>query len=278
MLRHALPLLVAWTCGCAPALSTLQPAHVAPKGHVQAELGMDVSIPTGTLASVVDAGAVLADVAASRELSEGERRTLFEAGGALALNPPSVTPHLGIGYTALDAWEINLRYSVSALRLGTRYQLLKGDEHGVDLTAGVGFGYYVMGFPVGNLLDLVELTDFTRWQIDLPLQIGKAGTWYRVWSGPRLMLTSFGTELVMNLPAFTGYGGEREIASFSGTGLYLGGQAGVALGYKHVFFGFELTLAQLFSTGELAALGKPVAEIDLDSLIVYPTLGLMGEF
>ncbi|WP_437977648.1 hypothetical protein WMF11_12535 [Sorangium sp. So ce295] len=278
MLPRPLALLALWTCSCAPALSTLQPAHVAEKGHVQAELGLDVSIPTGTLASMVDAGVVLADAAESRELSEAERQALFEAGGALALNPPSVTPHLGIGYTALDRWEINLRTTGSAFRLGTRYQLLKSDRHGVDLTAGAGVGRYVMEFPVGSILGIVELEDFTRWQVDLPIQIGKAGTWYRVWGGPRLMFTTFDTALVLDLPAFTGYPGERELASFSGTGFYVGGQAGVALGYQHVFFGFELTMAEIFSSGELTVLGQRAVAVDLDSFIVYPSVGLMAEF
>ncbi|KYF65573.1 hypothetical protein [Sorangium cellulosum] len=278
MRQLAFALLALWTCGCAPALSTFQPAHVAEKGHVQAELGLDVSIPTGAIASLIDAGLVLADVAESRELSDGERQTLFEAGGALALNPPSVTPHIGVGYTALDRWELNLRYTGSAFRLGTRYQLLKRDKDGVDLTAGVGVGRYVVGFPVVSILGIVELEDFTRWQIDLPIQIGTAGTWYRVWGGPRLMFTTFDAGLTVDLPAFTGYPGEHEIASFSGTGLYVGGQAGVALGYKHVFFGFELTLAEIFTGGELSVLGERAVAVDLDSFIIYPSVGLMVEF
>lgn len=278
MRQLAFALLALWTCGCAPALSTFQPAHVAEKGHVQAELGLDVSIPTGAIASLIDAGLVLADVAESRELSDRERQTLFEAGGALALNPPSVTPHIGVGYTALDRWELNLRYTGSAFRLGTRYQLLKRDKDGVDLTAGVGVGRYVVGFPVVSILGIVELEDFTRWQIDLPIQIGTAGTWYRVWGGPRLMVTTFDAGLTVNLPAFTGYPGEHEIASFSGTGLYVGGQAGVALGYKHVFFGFELTLAEIFTGGELSVLGERAVAVDLDSFIIYPSVGLMVEF
>ncbi len=135
-----------------------------------------------------------------------------------------------------------------------------------------------MEFPVGSVLGLVELEDFTRWQIDLPIQIGTAGTWYRVWGGPRLMFTTFDTALVLDLPAFTGYPGERELASFSGTGVYVGGQAGVALGYQHVFFGFELTMAEIFSSGELTVLGQRAVALDLDSFIVYPSVGLMAEF
>lgn len=245
---------------------------------MQVELGMDVSIPTGTIASTVDAGDALAAAAEARELTEQERKRVFDAGVALALNPPSVVQHLGVGYTVVENLEVNLRYSISAIRGGARYQLLELDKHGVDLTVGLGVGRYVYAFPVGSVLDIVELEDFERWQFDLPIAVGTRGDWYRVWGGPRLMLTTFGTKLTMNLPAFTGYGGERELASFSGEGFYVGGQAGAALGYKKVFFGVELTMVELLSSGRLDAFGQKELEVDIDSFIVYPSFGLMGEF
>src|SRR5688572_28677005 len=91
--------------GCAPALSTFHPAHVADKGHFQADLGMDVAIPTGTIVDVIEAGVALVDVAATRELEQAERKELFDAGVALSLNPPSVVQHIALAYTPLDNWE-----------------------------------------------------------------------------------------------------------------------------------------------------------------------------
>ena len=41
---------------------------------------------------------------------------------------------------------------------------------------------------------------------------------------------------------------------------------------------FELTLAELFTGGELSVLGEREVEVDLDSFVVYPTVGLMVEF
>lgn len=264
--------------GCAPALSTFHPAHVAEKGHFQAELGMDIAIPTGTIEDVIEAGIALVDVASTRELQDDEKRKLFDAGIALSLNPPSVVQHIALAYTPLENWEIGLRYSVSQIRLGSRYQILEYKKHKVDLSIGAGVARYVFDLPVNSIIGLVELDDFSRWQFDFPIQVGKSGDWYRVWGGPRIMLTTFGTSLTMNLPAVTGYPGEVELASFSGTGAYIGAQGGVALGYKYVFFAVELTLAQLLSGGELTALGQKRLEVDLDSFIVYPAFGLMFEF
>ena len=47
------------SAGCAPSLSTMQPAHIAPKGHVQATAGIEVSAPTATFTRVIDAGKAL---------------------------------------------------------------------------------------------------------------------------------------------------------------------------------------------------------------------------
>ena len=56
------------------------------------------------------------------------------------------------------------------------------------------------------------------------------------------------------------------------------GQAGVAVGYKYVFLAFEFTFVRLIMNGDLSVLQKPMANFDLSSNIVYPSLGLMGEF
>lgn len=265
--------------GCAPALSSMQPAHVAKKHHVQASIGMDVSVPTGTISDAIDAGGVLADAAEERDLTDAEVTQLYQAGAALALNPPSATPHIGIGFTVVDNFELSLRYSTSALRLGGRYQFLSKEKHGIDATAGLGIGYYVLGLPIGDTLRVVELEDFTRWQIDVPIVFGTHGSWYRLWGGPRFMYTRFGTALKLVIPEIpTVTQGLTELASFGGNGFYVGAQGGVAVGYKHVFLGFELTLVQLFMGGKLDVFQQTRATLDLDSFIVYPSLGLMGEF
>ena len=71
---------------------------------------------------------------------------------------------------------------------------------------------------------------------------------------------------------------EVELASFSGTGIYMGGQIGGALGYKHVFFGVELTMVELFSSGLLTVAKMPILSTEIDSFLIYPSFGLMAEF
>jgi hypothetical protein len=265
------------TAGCAPALSSFTPAHVAPKKHVQAELGMDVSIPTGTLVRAIDASSAVVAAAKQRELSEEEKRKLTHAAIALLLNPPSVTPHLGVGYTVVDHLEINGRYSVGTLRLGMRYQLMARSEgDGIDMTAGLGIGRYTYEFPVSDQLEVIVVDDFERWQVDVPFQVGGHDDYHRWWAGPRLMATKFDTGI---------HGVAEPLAPFfltyDGYSVLAGAQFGVAVGYKKIFFGIELTLAELWLRSKIrAAAGTSYGEtrLDLESFIIYPGFGLLGEF
>ncbi|WP_044243644.1 hypothetical protein [Chondromyces apiculatus] len=267
------------TTGCAPSLSTFQPAHVARKGHVQIEAGSDISIPTSGVGRLVDAAEALVDVAEQRELRDEEKQTLFDAGAALAINALSPVPHVGLAYTPVDKLEVSVRYS-GALRLGLRYQFLTKARHGVDLSAGFGAARYTLAFPVSSVLGILELEDFERWQFDIPILVGKSGDWYRLWGGPKGMFTTFGTQLVLTTPEVSGSSTSQEtqLASFDGTAFYLGAQGGVALGYKYVFVGFELSMAYLAAASEMTVLGQPVHAVDLDSLVVAPGIALMMEF
>lgn len=263
--------------GCAPALSSFTPAHVAPKKHVQAELGFDVSVPSGMITGVVDEGGALGKAARDHELSEDEQRRLFRAGAALALNPPSLVSHVGVAYTPLPHFELGGRLTSGAWRLGARYQLLEQALHDLDGTFSLGGGHYSYEFPLSDQIPFIKLEDFSRWQVDAGFLIGRHGDWYRVWAGPRLLLTFYGTELVFEQPAIPGSTGEKTVlASLDGTGTYLGGQVGGALGYKHVFVGFELTVAKFWTSGKLELLQRE-HEIALQSFIVYPGLALMLE-
>ena len=92
------------------------------------------------------------------------------------------------------------------------------------------------------------------------------------------MLTFYGTELVFKQPAIPGIPTEEAVlASVDGTATYLGGQAGFALGYKHVFFGFELTCARFWTNAKLQLLDEQ-RDLALESWIIYPGFALLGEF
>ena len=257
---------------CAPSLATMQPAHVAPKGHFQATAALEVGIPTGALASAIDAGKTLSDAASQGSLTGDQERQVFEAGVNVLASPPSVGPNLALAYTPLDRFEVGVRYAGTAWRVGARYQLLRHEEAPLDLTVGAGLSRSAFAIPVGDFIPILEVDDFTRWTVDVPLLVGTSSSWFRVWLGPKLLYSHFSTALRLTIP-----GGDVQLASFEGNTTYVGGQGGLALGYRHLFFGVELTLAEAFGSASVTSTLAEARPVDYSGFIVYPAFGLMGE-
>jgi len=259
--------------GCAPSLATMQPAHVAPKGHFEATAALEIGIPTGAIVSTIDAGRALSDAAVHGGLTADQERRVFEAGINVLATPPSVGPHVALAYTVADRLEIGVRYAGDGWRAGTRYQILRRQEAPFDLTVGVGLARSVFSIPLADFIPILEVNDFTRWTVDVPILVGTSRSWFRVWAGPKLLWSHFGTALRLSIPH-----GDTEHASFEGTATYAGGQAGVAVGYRNLFLGVELTLAEAFGSASVTATSLPaVRPVEFTGFVVYPAFGLMGE-
>lgn len=262
-----------WAAACAPALSSFQPAHVPEVGHVQAELGADVSVSTGSVNSIVRASETLDHLASQRMLTDEEKRAILVGGANLGLDPPAVIPHLGVAYSPIEHWELGLRFAASGWRVAVRRQLLEQRGSGVDFTIGVGFGRAIFDPPIHSVLDTLTVTDFSRWTLDFPVTVGQHGSWYRWWAGPRLLYSHTAQSMSLSLPV-----DDVTVAgSMAGNALYVGGYAGLVFGYKTIFLGPEFTVTKLFGSATVQALGSTV-DLDIDSVVLYPALALMGEF
>jgi hypothetical protein len=260
---------------CAPALSTFQPAHVAPPGHVLAGGGVEVAVPTGAILTGIDTAKDLGRRAQAGEmLTDAEKLQILDAGVNLVVNSPSFGPHLGVACTIIDRVEANVRFAGNAFRLGGRYQILKRATGPFDMTVGLGVSRFSYQFPISDEIPVLRLNDFSRWQIDLPLLIGTSRDYLRVWVGPKLLVTWFETQLTLTIPNDT-----AAVARFDGRVTYLGGQGGLALGYRHAFVALELTIAESFGSARasVSTFTTPSHDINISTLIVYPSIGIMIE-
>jgi hypothetical protein len=263
-------------CGCATSLSSFQPAHVLPAGHVSLAAGLDGSIPTGAVTRTIDTARALAN---ANMLSEQDKRTIFAGGFNLALSPPSVVEHIGLTYSPADRWEVGLRYASHAWRIGGRRQLLQQalDGTGWDVTVGLGLQRFSFSLPIDEVIPIVRLEEFTRWNLDIPLVAGRRGDFYRIWGGPRLVFSDYGAELVLRAPGSAGSVANEDIASVEGRGTYLGLQGGAALGYRVLFLAFELTVVRFLGAARLSAFGSN-ADIETGTWVVYPGVAILGEW
>jgi hypothetical protein len=262
---------------CATALSSFQPAHVPPAGHVQAEAGLDVSVSTGGIYKIVDAARELDEAAGARDLTEDEQRTILEGGAQLGLNPPALIPHIGVAYAPREGWEVGARFAASGWRAGVRRQLLAQELAGIDLTVGLGVGRAAFDPPVDSVLKTLRVDDFSRWNVDLPVTLGRHGSWYRWWVGPRLAYSRMSQAMTLNLPRE----GITVTGTVAGNGYYFGASAGAAFGYRSFFVGPEMTMVWLVGRAVVTAetmMMTSTETVKLDALIVYPGFAVMGEF
>lgn len=274
-LRPSLVLVAVIAAGCAPALSTFQPAHVPPRGTVTASGGFEVGVPVGAISTLIDTGKALAERGQAGEVLSAEQRwQIFDAGINLLLATPSIGPHIAVGYVPADRVELGLRYAGSAWRFGGRLQLLDHTRDAFDLTVGLGLSRFTAEVPLADYIPVLEMDEFTRWQVDVPILIGTSRDWFRVWGGPKLLLTTFDTRMTLTLQSDT------TTASFDGNATFIGAQGGIALGYRWLFFAFELTMARGFGTTHVTAPGldPPVHNTSISSFTIYPSVGLMGEY
>ncbi len=257
----------------------MQPAHVAPKGHMQVTTAVEVGIPTGTIGSIIDTGKTISDIAQRDGMITPEQeRQLFDSGVTVAVSPPAFGYHFAAYYVPLDRLEVGLRYAGAGFRAGARYQILRHETDPFDMTIGAGAARSAYEIPLSSYIPILEIEDFTRYTIDVPLQIGTSRTYYRVWGGPKFLYSHYSTALKVDLPS------TPDLATFEGSTKYLGGQVGFAVGYKYVFVAFELTLARLWGTAEVQTAPDPrngemlARNVDISGFIIYPAFGLIGEF
>ena len=240
-----------------------------------ASAGFEAGVPTGAFGDVINTGKDLASKGQSGQpLTADEKWKIFDAGVNLLLDTPTVGPHVALAYTPVDRFEVGVRYAGAAWRLGARYQLLDHETGPFDFTVGLGVSRFTFEFPLSDQIPVLELDDFSRWQVDLPILIGTRRNWFRVWIGPKILLTKFETQLTLKLP-----NDDQTLARFEGNAAFVGGQAGLALGYKRLFLAFELTLAEAFGTAHLTAvaLDPPTHDTALSTFTIFPSIGLIGE-
>lgn len=235
-----------------------------------------MSVPTGSLSGLLDAGETVAKRAAAGEsLTDAEREELFGATLAGLLSLPSVNPELQARVGLHERVDLGLRLGAGSIRLDSRVNLTTPTttrDGSLAVSIGLGLGYYAFAIPLPSFAeDVVQADDYTRYELDVPLLFGWSTDIWRVWVGPKLVFTSYGVGLSLNAPA------ETALAEASGTQTFLAAQAGAALGFRYGWIVLEFTTAYGLGGADLSIVGQPVKSVSTNDWIVYPTVGLLLE-
>ncbi len=259
-LAIALAILAVATTGCATTLSTLQTADPTDVGQVQVTGGMGVYANVGPAVSLIEQG--IKQAGAIREAQEKnepyvpskeDQQALLTAGIAIAIAPPSGGYEIGMRTGITDNADVGLRYSVNAIRLDGKYRLHHSDNgpdvrpikrRSFDVAIGLGVSRYLFDHPVLDLLDYVELADFSRWDVEVPLIVSlDFGDILKLYGAGKYLYsrTSLDANLVNHSEQATHVTGLEMGLPALVNSHFFGATVGVGVGYRWVHLMLELT-------------------------------------
>jgi hypothetical protein len=284
-----LALAIALAPGCATTLSTMQTARTLAPGQVQVTGGMGVFLPVGNLIRVVDTGIDQGEEARDAvdegrpyALSEEDQQKLLTAGVALMVAPPGVSPELMVRVGVVDRVDVGLRYSGISLRADAKVLLFHGGDsdggrmetgqRSYDVALGLGAARHFFSSPVLDVLEVVEMGDFSRYDVEVPLYVSADfGDVFKLYGAPKYVYSH--TRMDERLVDFSRQG--KPVSGFDATlpasvdSHFVGSTVGLALGYRYVYLFAELTGGYVFCKPTLFGV-----ERNLGGVTLYPAFGL----
>jgi hypothetical protein len=276
-----LALALALAPGCATTLSTMQTARTLAPGQVQVSGGMGVFLPVGNLIRVVDTGKDQGREARDAveegrpyTLSEEAQQKLLTAGVSLMVAPPGANPELMVRVGVVDRVDVGLRYSGISLRADAKVQLFHGgdDARSYDVALGLGAARHFFSSPVLDVLEVVEMGDFSRYDVEVPLYVSvDFGDIFKLYGAPKYVYSH--TRLDARLVDYSQQG--KPVSGFDASlpatvgSHFVGSTVGMALGYRYVYLFAELTGGYVSCKPNLFG-----AERQLGGVTFYPAFGL----
>lgn len=267
--------------GCATTLSTMQTARPLAPGQVQVTGGMGVFLPVGNLIRVVDTGIDQGEEARDAveedrpyTLSEEAQQKLLTAGVALMVAPPGVNPELMVRVGVVDRVDVGVRYSGISLRVDGKVLLAHGGDAGrsYDVALGLGAARHFFSSPVIDVLEVVEMGDFSRYDVEVPLYVSADyGDVFKLYGAPKYVYSH--TRLDARLVDYSKQG--KPVSGFDATlpatvgSHFFGSTVGMALGYRYVYLFAEVTGGYVRCKPNLLG-----AERQLGGVTFYPAFGL----
>ncbi|MGA9520902.1 MAG: hypothetical protein WBV82_05530 [Myxococcaceae bacterium] len=259
-LAFGVAILAVATTGCATTLSTLQTANPTDVGQVQITGGMGAYLNVGPAVTLIEQGVKQAGAITEAQkkgepyaLSEEDQQALLTAGVAIAIAPPSTGYEIGVRTGIFEDVDVGFRYSVNAIRLDGKYRFYHHDNgpdvrpikrRDFDVAIGLGVSRYLFDNPVMDVLDYVELADFSRWDVEVPLIASlEFGEILQLYGAAKYLYSR--TSLDANLVNYSAEATEiigRDVGLPSVVNThFFGATVGVGAGYKWVHVMLELT-------------------------------------
>ena len=261
--------------GCSSSLTTLQPARTTPAGHVQAVSSLSVTPPIGLAEDTWDALHELAD---NPEISTAnEAQGLAELATMALVQPPSIDGRFALSVGLAKRLEIGARVSGTTAGGGFRIQWLR-QRPGIYGAIGANVDYSFSSFPVERITDRVDVERFRRIDYSVPLTLGYSRKRFHFWAGPKLVISTFETNVGVCLGSSDDCGQQATLRA-RGRARYYAGNVGLAFGSERFWIALEMTIARarIEADLEMDMPRRDTAEADMlfEGRVVTPAIGLM---
>ena len=215
-------------------------------------------------------------------LSEESQQQLLSAGVALLVAPPGINPELMVRVGVADRVDVGLRYSGISLRADGKVLLFHGGreeggrmeagQRSYDVALGLGVARYFFSSPVLDVLEVVQMNDFSRYDIEVPLYVSADfGDIFKLYGAPKYVYSH--TRLDQQLVDYSRQG--APVTGFDVTlpatvnSHFVGSTVGLSLGYRYVYLFAELTGGYVICNPTLFG-----AERKLGGVTFFPSFGL----
>jgi hypothetical protein len=291
-MRPLLLLALLTATGCASTLSTMQTAKPLVRGQFQVSGAVGAFTPVGQLGTLLDEGIrqgkAIRDTVESGQpyhLEEAEAQRLLGVGLALAVAPPGVANELMIrtGLLESNTLDLGLRLSTTSLRLDGKVRLAHGGDpedsslpdyqrKSYDLALGVAYSRHIFKSPVLDALEIVQIDEFSRWDLEVPLYLSMdLGDVFKLYAAPKYIYsrTSLDSKLVDVSQAGQDVTGFDLSLPAEVTSHFYGASVGIALGYKYVHVYAELTGG--YTDCRPVVFGQ---QREMGGVTLYPSIGI----
>lgn len=282
-------LLLLLAPGCATTLSTMQTARPLAPGQVQVTGGVGVFIPVGNIVRAVDTGIEQGEEARDAidegrpySLSEEAQQRLFTAGVALMVAPPGANPELMVRVGVVDRVDVGVRYSGISLRADAKVLMFHGGDadggrmepgqRSYDVALGLGAARHFFSSPVLDVLEVVKMGDFSRYDVEVPLYVSADfGDILKLYAAPKYVFsrTRMDQRLVDASREGSPVTGFDAALPATVNSHFWGSTVGLALGFRYVYLFAELTGGYVSCNPTLFGV-----ERELGGVTLFPAFGL----
>ncbi|MFL5349670.1 MAG: hypothetical protein ACJ8AT_33150 [Hyalangium sp.] len=288
-MRSLPPLLaLALVTGCASNLSTLQTAKPLARGQFQVSLGAGAFVSAGQIGNAIelgiDQGKALDRAVRNHEpvrISEEDQQRMLTSGVALAVAPPGLVHEVMLRAGLADNLDVGLRYSGISWRADAKFRFFhSGDGEEVqenarrsfDMAIGLAGARHSFEGPVFDLLKIVKLDDFKRYDVEVPLYMSTDfGDILRLYAAPKYIYshTSLDEQLVNYAEQGYDVSGFDVRLPAKVKSEFVGSTFGISVGYKYVHVFAEFTGGYTFCKPFLFGQQR-----NLGGATLYPAIGI----